>query len=69
MTMETETLKAQNIKCGGCASTIRDGLSQLPGIEQVEVDIESGEVTLQGESLDRAAVSSKLAELGYPVAD
>ncbi|NIP71548.1 MAG: heavy-metal-associated domain-containing protein, partial [Gammaproteobacteria bacterium] len=38
--METETFRAQNIKCGGCAGTIRDGLLALDGVSGVEVDID-----------------------------
>lgn len=66
--MQTETFQAQNIKCGGCASTIRDGLLPLPGISDVEVDIEQGRVTVHGEQLSREEIGAKLAELGYPEA-
>ena len=55
-----------NVKCGGCAETIRNGLSALAGVDSVSVDIESGHVTVTGESPDRGQVAGKLAELGYP---
>lgn len=67
--METHSIMAQNIKCDGCARTIREGLAPLPGIDEVEVDIQSGEVTLRGETVDLPMVRSKLAELGYPAVD
>ncbi len=66
--MATETIQVQNVKCGGCASTIQDGLSPLAGVDSVEVDIESGTVTVTGEGLSREQLSAKLAELGYPAA-
>ncbi len=65
--MATIELKARNIKCGGCASAIREGLSGLPGVDSVEVDVDSGTVRVSGEA-DPAAIEAKLAELGYPVA-
>ncbi|HHC72372.1 MAG TPA: copper chaperone [Thiotrichales bacterium] len=64
--MATETFEAQNIKCGGCAQAIRDGLGDQPGVTSVEVEIESGRVTVSGENLDRASLAARLAELGYP---
>ena len=65
--MEELELKVLNVKCGGCASAIRDGLLPLPGIEAIEVDITSGTVSIRGSGLDTTAIHSKLGELGYPV--
>ncbi|WJW74854.1 heavy-metal-associated domain-containing protein [Thiohalobacter sp. IOR34] len=63
-----EQFKVQNVKCGGCAKTIQDGLGGLPGVEGVEVEVDSGTVTVSGNTLERAALAAKLAELGYPEA-
>jgi copper chaperone len=63
-----ENFKVKNVKCGGCVAAIQDGLAGLPGVQTVEVTIEGGLVRVQGEALDRAAVSAKLGELGYPEA-
>lgn len=59
-------IQAQNIKCGGCASAITSGLMQDSRIEKVDVDIETGRVTVQSSDDIRADVESKLTELGYP---
>ena len=64
--MTTEHFLVQNVKCGGCASNIQNGLSQLEGVEQVDVIIESGAVSVQGGQLNRGTLSHKLTELGYP---
>jgi copper chaperone len=66
--MATLELTVQNVKCGGCASAIQEGLTSLPGIERVEVDISSSQVHIEGDPLDQDAITAKLAELGYPVA-
>jgi len=58
--------KLQNVKCTGCASTIRDGLGKLAGVEQVEVDVASGTVQLQGD-VPQDTIRTTLAQLGYPV--
>jgi len=59
-------LDVENVKCGGCASTIEEGLKSLAGIENVEVEIESGHVSISGDSLSEAAIREKLAALGFP---
>ena len=59
-------LQASNIKCGGCVDTIRSGLTPLPGVDEVEVDIKTGGVAVTGEQLDEQRIVAVLAELGYP---
>ena len=66
--MQTENFQVQNVKCGGCVANIENGLAELGGVKHINVDIESGQVTVEGENLDRQQLSSKLTELGYPVA-
>ncbi len=65
--MQKLDLKVANVKCGGCASTIQEGLVTMPGIESVDVDIASGTVSINGTEIDTAAIQRKLGELGYPV--
>ena len=66
--MQMEKFMVKNVKCGGCASTIHDGLLSLAGVKDVAVVIQGGEVTVSGEDLDRAALAQKLSQLGYPEA-
>ncbi len=63
-----EKFTVKNVKCGGCVNTIREGLGKFPGVNGVDVQIEGGKVSVTGEGLSRPALSSKLAELGYPEA-
>ncbi len=59
--------KVANVKCGGCATTIRDGLMSLPGVVEVVVDVSRGEVEVKGDALERDVLVAKLIALGYPV--
>jgi copper chaperone len=61
-----ERFTVRNVKCGGCAATIRSGLQGVPGVTQVEVDVPSGAVVVEGGALARDELARKLAELGYP---
>ncbi len=64
--MQNEEFTVQNVKCQGCASTIYEGLTKIPDIQDVKVVIETGDVSITGTNLNRTQISEKLAELGYP---
>jgi copper chaperone len=61
-------ITVENIKCGGCANSIRKALAAVPGIGEVEVNVETGEIQVQGDETARPVVSKRLLELGYPEA-
>ena len=64
--MPSETIEVQNVKCQGCVATIRTELAKLEGIDDVQVDLPSGRVTISGNLPPRSSVTQRLAELGYP---
>jgi copper chaperone len=57
---------AENIKCEGCASTIRDALGRISGVHEVEVDIATGRVTVAANEGLRDAITTALQASGYP---
>ena len=59
-------IDAQNIKCEGCASTIRDALGRISGVHAVEVDIATGRVTVAADEGLRNAITAALQSSGYP---
>ena len=59
-------VNVENIKCGGCASTIRTKLEAMDGVDKIDVDIEQGTVTVDAADDTRAAVTARLLKLGYP---
>jgi copper chaperone len=60
------TVTVENIKCGGCANSIRKALTAIPGVTDVNVDIERGDILVEADEAARAAVTKRLLELGYP---
>jgi copper chaperone len=60
-------IKVTNVKCNGCVAAIKNGLTDMAGVESVEVDLASAVVSIEGD-VDRQVIVQKLAELGYPEA-
>lgn len=59
-------ISVENIKCGGCANTIKHKLAVLDGVDEVSVAIEQGDVTIIGDESQRESVATELLRLGYP---
>jgi copper chaperone len=59
-------IEANNIKCAGCASAIEDALGRLAGVQTVNVDIESGRVTVTAADGMHGLIASTLKASGYP---
>ena len=58
-------VKVENIKCGGCSNSIVEKILGMDGVAGVEVDIEGGIVSVEGDA-DQQAVIKKLHDIGYP---
>ena len=56
-----------NLKCGGCANSIKKGLQNIEGVNDVEVELETSKVTVGIESETVIEeVKKKLTSMGYP---
>ncbi len=59
-------IEVENIKCGGCANTIKGKLGALEGTSDVQVDIENGRITLEAPEDSRPSLVETLLASGYP---
>lgn len=67
--MKTESILVENLKCGGCASTIKSKIGAIEGVSAVQVDTDTSTVTAEcADNLDRSLIIEKLAGIGYPEA-
>ncbi|HIF19966.1 MAG TPA: copper chaperone [Gammaproteobacteria bacterium] len=62
-------IMVENIKCGGCTSTISKKLTEVFGVGSVEVNAELGSVTIDVDSSKRQEMVETLLSLGYPEID
>jgi copper chaperone CopZ len=66
---ETSTWRVTGMTCGHCVASVSEELSELDGVEAVDVVLESGDVTVTSAvPLDRAAVEAAVTEAGYVLA-
>jgi len=61
------TINILNLKCNGCANTIKKGLLSLDGVHKVDVMLENSEIKINEVSEDIFnTVKEKLSKMGYP---
>lgn len=65
--MQTLHITVENIKCGGCANSVRKALKAFPEVRDVQVSHETGQIEILTDNPDeRAAYVATLARIGYP---
>jgi copper chaperone len=65
---ETVTYSVPAIHCDHCEMSIREEVSEVEGVDQVAVDLDSKLVTVTGRGLDDAALRAAIVEAGYEAA-
>jgi len=66
--MKTEEIKIANLKCGGCATTIKKELLELIGVDEVKVNKDNDSVNVTYKEEVRETILHRLHQLGYPEA-
>ncbi len=67
--MSTSTYTVTGMTCGHCAASVTEEISELAGVEKVDVVVETGAVTVTSTApLDPAAVRAAVEEAGYAMA-
>ena len=64
-----QTFEVINVKCGGCAHTLKSALNKEFGEIEVNLEVEPRQITLNSEEDAIPALRSKLKSLGYPMSD
>jgi copper chaperone len=65
---ETVTYTVPAIHCAHCARSIREEVSDVEGVDEVAVDLDTKVVTVSGRDLDEAALRAAIVEAGYEAA-
>lgn len=63
--MSTLSFTVSGMTCGHCVSSVREEVSEIAGVTDVDVVLESGALTVSGDKVDPAAVLGAVDEAGY----
>jgi copper ion binding protein len=66
--VSTLTYSVPGVSCEHCQRAIEGEVSQVDGVESVDVDLDAKTVTVSGEPLDGLAIVAAIDEAGYEVA-
>ncbi len=65
--MSELTLKVPGMTCGHCKASVEGEVGKVAGVASVAVDLETKLVTVNGDTLDRAAIVAAIDEAGFEV--
>lgn len=64
--MATTEYNVTGMTCGHCEASVREEVSEVPGVESVEVSHETGRLTVTGaDDVSTDAVLAAVEEAGY----
>ncbi|SMB96494.1 copper chaperone [Desulfonispora thiosulfatigenes DSM 11270] len=69
--MHTETLKVEGMSCGHCKKAVEDIKQELNGIENVEVNLDTGQVVIEHNPnlITIDAIKAAIIDKGYSIVD
>ena len=65
---ETIQYSVPAVHCEHCVMSIREEVSEVAGVDSVDVNLESKVVTITGRALDDAVLRGAIQEAGYETA-
>lgn len=66
--MASHTYTVVGMTCDHCVAAVTRQVGQVPGVTGVHVDLATGRVQVDGDSIDDAAVGAAVDEAGYALA-
>ena len=66
-TTESTTYRVAGMTCSHCVLSVTEEVSEVAGVTDVAVELETGEVTVTGTGISDEAVRSAVADAGYEV--
>ncbi|HET8651794.1 MAG TPA: heavy-metal-associated domain-containing protein [Gaiellaceae bacterium] len=65
---DTITYSVPGVHCAHCGMSIREEVSEVEGVEQVDVDLDAKVVTVRGRDLADERLRAAIQEAGYEAA-
>ena len=68
MSTSTATYTVVGMTCNGCVNKVTNAVSEIAGVEDVDVDVSDGTLEVVGQ-IDDAAIRAAVAQVGYKIAN
>jgi copper chaperone len=68
MSTSTASYTVVGMTCNGCVNKVTNAVMDVPGVEDVDVDVSTGGLEVIGQA-DDAAIRAAVAQVGYNIAD
>jgi copper chaperone CopZ len=65
MTLQEQTYRVDGMSCDHCRVAVTSEVSRVPGVDTVDVDLDTKLVRVAGAEVDPAAVIAAIDEAGY----
>ena len=65
MSLPKRTYIVSGMTCGHCRNAVMTEVLQVPGVRAVDVDLDSRQLTVAGETFDDDAIRAAVDEAGY----
>jgi copper chaperone CopZ len=63
---QTSTYTVTGMTCGHCVASVTEEVEEIPGVETVDVVLDTGTLTItSADPIDAAAVKAAVEEAGY----
>lgn len=67
-TTDQRSYTVSGMTCNHCVLSVREEVSEVEGVDAVDVELASGRLTVTGASLNDDVIRRAVAEAGYEVA-
>lgn len=64
----TQSYTVSGMTCEHCVLSVREEVSEIAGVQDVDVDLASGRMVVTGEDIPETAVREAVADAGYSLA-
>lgn len=68
MSTQERNYTVSGMTCGHCVASVREEVGEVDGVDRVDVDLDSGRLTVAGPGFTDDAVRAAVAEAGYELA-
>lgn len=64
-----DTIKIKGMSCQHCVGSVKKTLESIPGISQVNVDLEGAKATFENSGVDKKEIKAAISGIGFEPLD